>query len=103
MSSPTTNTVKLDKVRSIRFDFSAFDRMKREHGLNAMRPSTFQEMPPDAAATLLWGGQLHTKDALTREEILKHIPTDTDAFFDMMLVVSRQLNIALGGKTDGPK
>lgn len=100
-SKPIKSTVKLGKSDvELHYTFPAFDRMNREYGVNAMRPSTFISLDPSAGATLVWGGQLHTKKPLTRDQVVKLMPTDTEEYAAMMEVVAMQLNRALGDKTD---
>lgn len=96
-SKQPKSTIRLGtKDVPIRFEFPAFDRMNREHGVNAMRPSTYINFEPSVGVTLVWGGQLHTKNPLTREQVAKLMPTDTEKYMDTMEVVATQLNIALG-------
>lgn len=98
---PVKSTVRLGKNDvEMRFTFPVFDRLNREHGINAMRPSTYIDFTPSTGASLVWAGQLHTKKPLTREQVVKLMPTDTDEYFAMMEVVAGQLNAALGVKKD---
>ena len=99
-SKPNHSHVKLGKTDvELRYTFPVFDRLQREHGINAMRPSTYIDFSPSTGASLVWAGQLHVKKPLTREQVLKLMPTDTDAYAAMMEVVAFALNRALGGKT----
>lgn len=104
MSDKTATTIRLGKFTiEPRFTFESFDRMNMEHGVNALRASSYINFDPSVGATLVWGCQLHTKKPLTREQILKHMPTDTDEYVAMMTVVARALNRALGGDRNAQK
>jgi hypothetical protein len=95
----SSSVVKLGKNDvELRFPFPAVDRINREHGINLMRPITYINFEPHVGATLVWGGQLHTKKPLTREQVLKLMPTDTELYGDMMGAVLFAINRALDAK-----
>jgi hypothetical protein len=94
---------QLDKPRELRYDLGAFSRLMQEHGINAMRPSTYADFNPHQGLALIWAGQLHSAKPLTFEQVGKVVPTDPEGYMGVMEVVARALAYALGGKPNADK
>lgn len=87
--------VKLDTERELRYDFRAFVAMDEDCGINPMDPKTYADFSPRKIQALVWAGQLHTKNPLTKERVLEFLPTDGAALVRVMESVSEALARAL--------
>ena len=88
--------VKLDTDRELRYDFRAFVAMDEDCGINPMDPKTYADFSPRKIQALVWAGQLHTKNPLTKERVVEFLPTEGEALVKVMEAVSDALARALG-------
>lgn len=70
-------SVKLDKVRQIRFDFEAFIALE-EVCKTDIQALDWRKLTPVQVRDLVWVGQLHTAKPLDREKVGSFLPTNRD-------------------------
>lgn len=95
-------SLKLDKDRVLRFDFEAVVTLDEVCGINIHRPSTYFDFSPRKLRDLVWCAQLHTKEPLERTQVTKYLPTDSDEYQSICLVVGKAIADAIGATKESP-
>lgn len=86
---------------TFRYTFKSFVEL-RAYGINPMRPATYATFPPAVGVALIWAGQLEEKHPLSYDAVMALMPTDTEAYYNLIEKVSVALAAAIGVKQDKP-
>ena len=90
-----TPAVKLDRSREMKFTFQAFEALEEKRGIDVYALDC-RRLTPKQIASLVWAGQLHTKDPLEYEEVTKRLPTNTGDMQKVLIAVLGALTEAYG-------
>lgn len=94
-------TVKIGKREvTLRYNFAAAAELSRR-GINIFNPSTYSEFTPHQMLTLVWAGQLHSKNALNEAAIAEELSLDADDIVAIATAVSTAIAAAINGKAKG--
>src|SRR4051812_4966228 len=78
-------TVKLDRERELKYSFRSLGELARKCKINANDTETFKlPLNPDTISAFVWAGQLHYKDALTREQVEESLPITFESDAELM-------------------
>lgn len=97
--APVGYSVMLDKERALLFTMPAISRLDEVCKINLFSPETYDDMSPSKVVSLVWAGQLHTKGALTRSEVERHIPVQPTKYWMLCQVVAKAVRDALKDDT----
>jgi len=98
-----SSTIKLDVERSLRYDFHSILKLDELDGINLMSPATYKDFSPKQVVALVWAGQLHTPQPLTRAEVAKRIPSNVDAYLGVINAIATAIAEALDRPVDDAK
>lgn len=96
MPEKTKTSITLGKNDiSLRYDAAAI-LLLDERGINLYDQSTYVSFSPNKLCDLVWIGQLHRKnDALSRQQVIKLLPTNTDDYYEIAEAIANAIRAAI--------
>lgn len=83
--------IKLDKEREIKFTMNAILALDELFQINVYSRATYDDFPPAKMMSLIWAGQMHTKNALKRSQIPQYVPTAMADYMSVCLVIAEAI------------
>jgi hypothetical protein len=92
-------TVKLDRERTLRFDFNAFITLDEVCKINVYALD-MRTLSPLQIRDLVWCAQLHTDKPLTRERVGKYLPTTIEEMLEVRKALIDAISESYGAGDD---
>jgi hypothetical protein len=89
--------IKLDKIRNLKFDMRAINRIEKKYGKPLMKIEGMQDgmLTMDETATIIWAGLAHEDKELTPDKVMDLID-DHSNLRDVSKEMWKALNSAFG-------
>ncbi len=95
MSTAPKFIIKLDKERELKFTMPAIVSLDELFNIDVYQFATYQEFPPAKVVSLIWAGQLASKNPLKRHQIAQYLPTSMEKYMEVCKQVALALKDAL--------
>ena len=93
------HVIKLDREREIKFTIPAIATLDEFYQINVFSPASYVDFPPSKIVSLIWAGQLHTKNPLRRNSIASFLPTSREEYMGICVIVAEAIRDAIQDPT----